>query len=29
MVVIDPSAAIEISLYRAYAEDFIHSINKR
>ena len=24
MVVIDPSAAIEISLYRTYAEDFIH-----
>jgi predicted nucleic acid-binding protein len=26
MVVIDPSAAIEISLYRTYAEDFIHFI---
>ena len=24
IVVIDPSAAIEISLYRTYAEDFIH-----
>ena len=24
MVVIDPSAAIEISLYRTYAENFIH-----